>query len=160
LSIYAPEILRVLGQFFDAQDAKELEVLSDQDTLNLRWQDSQGASHACSFLETELRARGEIARRQRTHPFGKMEGRWAPALRTLGQELETEALTPLLVRWVAGGFQVYGVREGTTHPSWYALERLAEGNRARHTYRLVQQLRRTLPPANAQRSLFPLNRLT
>src|SRR5688572_2164908 len=113
-TLYA-ESLRVIGQWLDSQAADETELRCTADETTVHWRRTSGEEDSRTFAWTELHTLGERARRQRKHPFGEGDVRWAGALRTLGQELDDAAVEPLLLRSLAGGVQVYGTQGGNPY---------------------------------------------
>jgi hypothetical protein len=137
------DAFRVLGQLLDHQGAVDAEILVSELSITVRWRDAAGAEGVRSFDTVELSVLGDTARQDRVNSFGEMQGGWAAALRTLGQELEASRLDPLLIRSLAGGLQVYAQENGAPRPEWYDRDRLLEWNRVRRAQRMVAHLRRT-----------------
>jgi hypothetical protein len=115
------EPLRVVGQWLDHTLADEVELITTEHTLTVRWRRKQGIPDLRTFDWSELREISESARQQRKNPFGRMTGRWAPVLRTLAQELDSQGVELLLVRSLAGGLQVYGVKQERAYTQWFSL---------------------------------------
>jgi hypothetical protein len=135
------EPLRVVGQWLDLQSPDEIELITTVHTITIRWRRHLGPRDFHTFDWTEIYALSEQARMQRQNPFGRMTGRWAPALRTLGQELDAQCVELLLARSQDGGLQVYGLHEGGPYAHWFADQHLAEWNTAQRTQRIARLLR-------------------
>ena len=131
------ELLRVIGQWLDANEAQSIELLATAHTITVRWRPPRGRPLAYTFDGDELAEMGQKARAQLTDQAGQMAGQWATLLRTLGHELDHTGRELLVARSVAEGIQVLGTDPTTPATQWFAPERLGHWNAVQRASRVA-----------------------
>jgi hypothetical protein len=129
-SSYA-DAFRIIGQLLDAEAAEGMELSLGPEGITIRWHPQAGGVEARCVSWTAVERLHEQARRLRQHPFGQPSNRWAGALRTLGQELDTNQVQPTVVRSFRDGLQVWSTGAGAPAEAWYAMADLVEVDRLR-----------------------------
>ena len=139
------ERLRVVGQWLDAQYAQSVDLTVVEGYLSVegRIDDSK---QSASFTESELEQLSENARRFRVNPFGSVESRWAPCLRTLGQLLQAQVVEPRRIWSEAELLWVSGTQQGNFVTQQYRLEDLASRDRTHERGRQISDLRERTAP--------------
>jgi hypothetical protein len=101
------DILRVLGRFLDSSDAQDIEI-KNEDRLAVRWRMASGSTESASYTEfdmNKLREQAPLMRRPvATPPKTDRE----EMLRTIGQEMDEQAITVREIVEAAGAYRVYG----------------------------------------------------
>jgi len=140
------EQLRVVGLWLDAQYAQSADLTMVDGYLSVEGRVSEDTKQSASFTESELEQLSENARRFRVNPFGSVEARWSPCLRTLGQLLQAQALAPHRIWSEADQMWVSGTQQGNFVTRPYRMEDLSTRDRAHDRSRRVRDLReRTVP---------------
>jgi hypothetical protein len=140
------ERLRVVGQWLDAQYAQSADLTVVEGYLSVEGRIAEDTKQSASFTESELEGLSENARRFRVNPFGSVESRWAPCLRTLGQLLQAQVVEPNRIWSEAELLWVSGTQQGNFITQQYRLEDLTSRDRTHERSRQISDLRERTAP--------------
>jgi hypothetical protein len=131
------DVLRALGCWLDEQDAREVQIGSQDHFLAVSWSSADASDHHRSCYEHELSTLRLEARRLRQEDRGpgSPPGTLAELLRTLGQELDQVGLALDAIVQEPRGFRVSGVAAGSYYSELYETETLCQRGAERRAQR-------------------------
>jgi len=118
------DVLRALGRFLDAQGANHVEIVNRESFLAVSWETGSAGGEQRSYVEQDLEALREQAREMRKGGSGNPAGSLAELLRTLGQQLDANAIDINTIVQEPDGFRVSGVADGRYFRELYETEQL------------------------------------
>lgn len=107
------EILRLVGQFLDQEQAHEIEVVDRGVYITASWQGSAGAREERTYRTFEFTRLLEDARRLRGEPGpAPLSSSFAETLRALGSECDQSGTELLSLVELPDGYRVTGLATG------------------------------------------------
>jgi hypothetical protein len=90
--------LRAVGWFLDMEQAQGATIQEEGPGFHVRWHGPDGMESTRTLQPQELQAFHRLARSMRSDPAQAVRGTYTELLRTLGQELDRQRLSQVLIR--------------------------------------------------------------
>jgi hypothetical protein len=127
------EMLRTVGQFFDAEAARQVEIVEYDAFLHVTWHTPRGTTQTRLLDALTIGQLREQARTRRSEQTERPQGH-AELLRTIGQEFDAAGISLGSIVEEPYGYRATGIAHRCYHNQLYTLGELhaVSGERPRH----------------------------